>query len=221
MEEHKRVLVIGGHGFIGCHVANLLNKQGHTVGIVDSYRDYNHYWQHNVGEYAKVKPLRVEHAGKADVFNHDILDELGLENTFAKFRPDVVIHLASCPNAKVFQYNAREETETAVQGTLRVLEMCVKYGVHRFVLSSSSMVYGDFKVDEPDEIHKCFPQTLYGTFKLANEFMVKSFTKDNPQLTYSILRPSAVYGTNDVTMRVISQMAKSALFGKGICFMCF
>ena len=210
MEKHKRVLITGGHGFIGCHVSRLLIKQGHTVGIVDSYRDYNHYWQHNVGEYEKVRTLRKDHSGDTEIYETDILDDLGLENAFAKFRPDVVIHLASCPNAKILQFNAREETETAIQGTLRVLEMSVKYNVHRFVLSSSSMVYGNFKVDEPDEIHKCFPQTLYGSYKLANEFMVKSFNKDNPQLTYSILRPSAVYGTNDVTMRVISQMAKSA-----------
>jgi len=210
MEKHKWVLITGGHGFIGCHVSRLLIKQGHTVGIVDSYRDYNHYWQHNVGEYEKVRTLRKDHSGDTEIYETDILNDLGLENAFAKFRPDVVIHLASCPNAKILQFNAREETETAIQGTLRVLEMCIKNAVKRIVLSSSSMVYGNFKVDEPDEIHKCFPQTLYGSYKLANEFMVKSFHKDYPQLEYSILRPSAVYGTNDVTMRVISQMAKSA-----------
>ena len=210
MEKHKRVLLTGGHGFIGCHIANLLNKQGHTVGVVDSYRDYNHYNQHNIGEYEKVLKLRIDHAGKVDLYKVDILDDLGLHEAIMKFSPDVIIHLASCPNAKILQFNAREETSTAIQGTLRVLEMCIKNGVRRIVLSSSSMVYGDFKVDEPDEIHKCFPQTLYGSYKLANEFMVKSFHKDHPQLEYSILRPSAVYGTNDVTMRVISQMAKSA-----------
>ena len=75
MEKHKRVLLTGGHGFIGCHIANLLNKQGHTVGVVDSYRNYNHYNQHNIGEYEKVLKLRIDHAGKVDLYKVDILDE--------------------------------------------------------------------------------------------------------------------------------------------------
>ena len=177
MEKHKRVLLTGGHGFIGCHIANLLNNQGHTVGVVDSYRDYNHYNQHNIGEYEKVLKLRIDHAGKVDLYKVDILDDLGLHEAFMKFSPDVVIHLASCPNAKILQFNAREETSTAIQGTLRVLEMCIKNGVRRIVLSSSSMVYGDFKVDEPDEIKKKLIEQVYKRVRWRESIMKVSKSK--------------------------------------------
>ena len=126
---------------------------------------------------------------------------------------DIVIHLASCPNARMLLRNVEQETKTAVDGTLKILQLCVKYKVKRIVFASSSMVYGDFMSDAPDELHLTNPKTLYGSYKLAGEQMIKTFNKDYG-LEYCILRPSAIYGTRDMIIRVISQMAKS-MFEKG------
>jgi nucleoside-diphosphate-sugar epimerase len=205
MEKYK-VLITGGHGFIGCYIANNLNAKGHTVGVIDNYTDYKCY---DKKEYKRVIKQRILHANAA-TFVGNIFNS---EDTFKFFQPDIVIHLASCPNARMLLRNVEQETKTAVDGTLKILQLCVKYKVKRIVFASSSMVYGDFMSDAPNELHLTNPKTLYGSYKLAGEQMIKTFNKDYG-LEYCILRPSAIYGTRDMIIRVISQMAKS-MFEKG------
>ena len=205
MEKYK-VLITGGHGFIGCYIANNLNAKGHTVGVIDNYTDYKCY---DKKEYKRVIKQRILHANAA-TFVGNIFNS---EDTFKFFQPDIVIHLASCPNARMLLRNVEQETKTAVDGTLKILQLCVKYKVKRIVFASSSMVYGDFMSDAPDELHLTNPKTLYGSYKLVGEQMIKTFNKDYG-LEYCILRPSAIYGTRDMIIRVISQMAKS-MFEKG------
>ena len=205
MEKYK-VLITGGHGFIGCYIANNLNAKGHTVGVIDNYTDYKCY---DKKEYKRVIKQRILHANAA-TFVGNIFNS---EDTFKFFQPDIVIHLASCPNARMLLRNVEQETKTAVDGTLKILQLCVKYKVKRIVFASSSMVYGDFMSDAPNELHLTNPKTLYGSYKLASEQMIKTFNKDYG-LEYCILRPSAIYGTRDMIIRVISQMAKS-MFEKG------
>lgn len=205
MEKYK-VLITGGHGFIGCYIANNLNAKGHTVGVIDNYTDYKCY---DKKEYKRVIKQRILHANAA-TFVGNIFNS---EDTFKFFQPDIVIHLASCPNARMLLRNVEQETKTAVDGTLKILQLCVKYKVKRIVFASSSMVYGDFMSDAPNELHLTNPKTLYGSYKLVGEQMIKTFNKDYG-LEYCILRPSAIYGTRDMIIRVISQMAKS-MFEKG------
>ena len=205
MEKYK-VLITGGHGFIGCHIVNNLNAKGHKVCVVDNYTDYKCY---DKKEYKRVLKQRILHANAA-TFVGNIFNS---EDPFKYFQPDIVIHLASCPNARMLLRNVEQETKTAVEGTLKILQLCVKYKVKRIVFASSSMVYGDFMSDAPNELHLTNPKTLYGSYKLAGEQMIKTFNKDYG-LEYCILRPSAIYGTRDMIIRVISQMAKS-MFEKG------
>ena len=205
MEKYK-VLITGGHGFIGCHIANNLNAKGHTIGVIDNYTDYKCY---DKKEYKRVIKQRILHANAA-TFVGNIFNS---EDTFKFFQPNIVIHIASCPNARMLLRNVEQETKTAVDGTLKILQLCVKYKVKRIVFASSSMVYGDFMSDAPDELHLTNPKTLYGSYKLVGEQMIKTFNKDYG-LEYCILRPSAIYGTRDMIIRVISQMVKS-MFEKG------
>jgi len=203
MEKYK-VLITGGHGFIGCHIANNLNAKGHTVGVIDNYTDYKCY---DKKEYKRVIKQRKKYAKADNIYSIDILK---CETVFESFKPDIVIHLASCPNASMLLGNTEHETTTAITGTLKILQLCVKHKVKRIVYASSSMVYGDFLTEAPDEFHPTDPKTLYGSYKLAGEQMIKTFNKDYG-LEYCILRPSAIYGTRDMIIRVISKMAKSAM----------
>ena len=63
MEKYK-VLITGGHGFIGCHIANNLNAKGHTVGVIDNYTDYKCY---DIEEAKRVIKQRIEHANAASL----------------------------------------------------------------------------------------------------------------------------------------------------------
>lgn len=202
--ENYKILITGGHGFIGCHISHILKKLGHTVGVIDNYTDYKYY---DIKLYRKILAQRIKYAKADNIYLRDILK---CETVFESFKPDIVIHLASCPNANMLLGNTEQETKTAITGTLKILQLCVKHKVKRIVYASSSMVYGDFLTEAPDEFHPTNPKTLYGSYKLAGEQMIKTYNKDWG-LEYSILRPSAIYGTRDMIIRVISKMAKSAM----------
>lgn len=207
-----KILILGGHGFIGCHTSAILKKLNHTVCAVDCYHTYHTYTEK---EYHSVLPQRILHANADYSYNVKIEDEHGLSNVFEMFKPDVVIHLATYPNAKMVQRNLIDAANNMLSATANILVQCKTYQVKRLVFASSSMVYGDFLMDAPDENHVCNPQTLYGSFKLQGEHMVKLWARDTG-MEYVILRPSALYGTRDMIIRIISQMTINCLKNKTI-----
>jgi nucleoside-diphosphate-sugar epimerase len=98
-----------------------------------------------------------------------------------------------------------------IAATAIALDLCVQHRVERFVLASSSMVYGDFGEfnGAPNEDAVCNPLTLYGSYKLQCERMCKIWHNEHG-LEYALLRPSALYGTRDMVVRVISKMTVNA-----------
>ena len=88
--------------------------------------------------------------------------------------------------------------------------MCVKHKVQKIVYASSSMVYGEFNNQIPDEDVVPRPNTLYGSYKRQGEIMCKIWNREYG-LDYVIMRPSALYGEKDTITRVISQMLRSVL----------
>ena len=203
----SKILILGGHGFIGCHTSHILKQKKHEVGIIDCYHQYYTFpdW-----EYQPVLAQRKEWANEDRAFIGRIEDEKFMANAFQKFNPDIVIHLATYPNAQMVKRNAIDATNNMITSLVTVLNLCVKHSVKRIVFSSSSMVYGDFQTDAPDEDHPTNPLTLYGSYKLQGEKMCKIWQREFG-LEYAIMRPSALYGTRDMIVRVISQMAKNCL----------
>jgi len=203
------VLILGGHGFIGHHTARELTDLGHRVGVVDRYHQYGDYqdW-----EYWPVVEQRIKFMGDHVLFKGDVADATFMDQAFAAFQPNVVIDLATYPNAKMVKKNVVDATTNMIAATAIALDLCVKYSVKRFVLASSSMAYGDFGAFDgaPNEDVVCNPLTLYGSYKLQCERMCKIWNKEHG-LEYSILRPSALYGTRDMVVRVISKMTVAAL----------
>jgi nucleoside-diphosphate-sugar epimerase len=206
------ILILGGHGFIGHHVAKQLIDLDNKVFIVDIHHNYNEYqdW-----EFYPVLNQRMSFIGIHQYWKYDVLDSPKLESVFEKTQPDIVIDLATYPNAKMVKKNVVDATMNMVAATAVALDLCVKYNVKRFVLASSSMVYGDFGGTTPDENFPCNPLTLYGSYKLQCERMCQIWNKEHG-LEYSILRPSALYGTRDMVVRVVSKMTVSAYTSKKI-----
>ena len=204
-----KILLLGGHGFIGHHIAQQLLNQGHEISTVDIHHTYGEYqsW-----EYQPVLDQRLEHMGHHTHFNVDVCDLHGMTQVFETVRPNVVVDMATYPNAKMVQKNVVDATVNMVAATAIALDLCVQYHVNRFVLASSSMVYGDFGAFDgaPNEDVECNPLTLYGSYKLQCERMCKIWHQ-NHGLEYTLLRPSALYGTRDMVVRVISKMTVSAL----------
>lgn len=201
------ILILGGHGFIGSHTARILTDAGHSVSTVDIHHQYGEYqdW-----EYQPVLNQRLEYMGLHTHYYGDVCEAAFMDSVFARSMPQVVIDLATYPNAKMVKKNVVDATINMVAATAVALDLCAKYKVQRFVLASSSMVYGEFGGTTPDETANCNPLTLYGSYKLQCEQMCKIWHKEHG-IEYAILRPSALYGTRDMVVRVISKMTVDAI----------
>lgn len=201
------ILILGGHGFIGHHTAKILTDAGNNVATVDIHHTYGEYpdW-----EYSPILAQRLAYMGNHTHYHGDVTDPVFMNSVFASEKFNVVIDLATYPNAKMVKKNVVDATSNMITATAIALELCAKYGVKRFVLASSSMAYGEFQSAAPDETAICNPLTLYGSYKLQCEQMCKIWQKEEG-LEYTILRPSALYGTRDTVVRVISKMLVSAI----------
>ena len=133
-----------------------------------------------------------------------------MEQTFEDFKPDRVIHVATYPNARMVKRNVLDATNNMITATAYILDLCVRHKVQKIVYASSSMVYGEFDNNIPDENVVPKPNTLYGSYKRQGEIMCKIWHREHG-LDYVIMRPSALYGEKDTITRVISQMLKSVL----------
>ena len=135
-----RVLVTGCAGFIGSRVAALLVDQGHEVRGIDNLSDaYD----------VRMKHWRVENLlapNSIDWVNGDITDRDPVSKLVSEFEPGAVINLAARAGVRQSIDNPWAYYETNVTGTLNLLEACKDAGVSRFLLASSSSVYGNNKM---------------------------------------------------------------------------
>ena len=202
-----KILVLGGYGFIGSHICQQLKAEGHTIGIVDCYHQYYTFpsW-----EYYPVLSQRKEIAQTDKEYIGQIENLQFLEQAFEDFKPDRVIHVATYPNARMVKRNVSDATQNMVTATAYVLDLCVKHKVDKITFASSSMVYGDFNNEIPDETVTPKPNTLYGSYKRQGELMCEIWNREHG-LDYVIMRPSALYGEKDAIVRVISQLLKGAV----------
>lgn len=207
-----RILICGGHGFIGNNITYKLIHQGHDVTVVDNH---NHYNETPNWEYNEVLSTRLNYIGTHKFHTIDVTDSTALDAVFEEVKPELVIYLATYPNARMVKRNVVDATHNMVGAVATTLDLCVKYKIKRFVMASSSMVYGDFGETAPVETINCNPLTLYGSYKLQGEQMCKIWHKEYG-LEYTLLRPSAIYGERDVIVRAISKMTVSALTTKTI-----
>jgi len=143
-----RVLVTGCAGFIGSRVSALLVEQGHEIRGIDNLSDaYD----------VRMKDWRVENLLKSNSVewvNGDITDRDQVNDLVSEFKPDAIINLAARAGVRQSIENPWVYYETNVTGTLNLLEACKDAGVTRFLLASTSSVYGENKMpfDEEAEI---------------------------------------------------------------------
>ena len=114
-----RVLLSGGAGFIGSHVAEHLLERGHEAVIVD---DFSSCKRENVPEGARF-------------FKVDICS--GCAEVFQQFRPEVLCHQAAQVDVRRSVREPDFDAGVNFLGTIRLLHNCVKYGVGRAIFASS------------------------------------------------------------------------------------
>lgn len=202
-----KILVTGGKGFIGSKIVEMLSNDAHHLIVVDNHDTYGIM---TTEELHKLYDWRTRNwkAKNVTLINGDVLDRLVCLKAFSH-NPDIVIHLATYPRAKIVDRDPILGIPKVINTTTNLLWHAEKFGVRKFVYVSSSMVYGDF-VDGMKEDGKTKPKNIYGEAKLTGERLVKLFAKrDN--LNYNIIRPSGVYGPGDMPDRVVSKFFDKAM----------
>ncbi|MGR3762797.1 NAD-dependent epimerase/dehydratase family protein [Rossellomorea sp. NS-SX7] len=170
-----KILVTGGGGFIGSQLVETLLAAGHTPIILDNFSNGR---KENLPE-------------GVTCYNRNLLSDK-VEKIFKKEKPDIVMHLAAQVSVAKSLENPAEDAAVNVLGTVRLLGYSVKYGVKKFIFSSSSAVYGT--TDEVlTEDAATSPISFYGTSKLVSESYIKLFGTSYG-LPYTILRYANVYG---------------------------
>ena len=207
-----KILVTGGKGFIGSKIVEMLSIEGHQVTVVDNEDTYGIMSQHELQKLYKWR-MRNWVTKNVQFIPGDVLDRLVCLKAFS-YHPDIVIHLATYPRAKIVDSDPILGVPKVINTTTNLLWHAEKFGVRKFVYVSSSMVYGDF-VDGTKEDAKTKPKNIYGEAKLAGERLVKLFSKRDG-LNYNIIRPSGVYGPGDMPDRVVSKFFENAMQGKAI-----
>jgi len=166
----KRVLVIGGAGYIGSHIVDALCEAGHDVTVFDNLSSG---FKENVND-------------KAALIIGNILNDDDLEEVFVKGF-DAVFHFAALKSVGDSMQHADQYALNNIVGTLNVLNKMVKYGVRSFIFSSSAAVYGAPKYLPMDESHPLSPESFYGFTKLEIERFLDWYSKIH-QINFAALR---------------------------------
>jgi len=173
-----KVLITGGAGFIGSHIAEEILKRKEECEVVI---------------YDNLSVGKKENIPKGCAFiKGDIRDKENLIKAMKNV--DIVFHNAAFVSIRGSFEKVGETLESNFVGTLNVLEACVECGVKKIIFASSMDVYGEPEYVPVDEEHPLKTKSPYGLSKITGELLCKLF-KDNHELDYIVLRYFNTYGT--------------------------
>lgn len=173
------ILVTGGAGYIGSHTCVELLKNNHSIIIVDNLINSR------IRTIDRIKDI----SGKnVNFYEIDVTDEDKVEMVFENHKIDGVIHFAglkavgeSIEKPLMYYYNN-------LVSTMVLSKLCIKYGVNKFVFSSSATVYGDNKVPFIETMDLLPTTNPYGEAKAISERILTDIARANPNISVSLLR---------------------------------
>lgn len=167
------VLVTGGAGFIGSHVADALLARGDTVVIVD---DMNEYYDVRIKHFNLEFLDKTHGSSKCHVYFGSICDEKLMNEIFEREKPTHICHLAARAGVRASIDDPFIYVHTNVEGTTRMLDMARLHDCKNFVYASSSSVYGSSPksiLSEEDVVEK--PVSPYAATKKSTELLAFTF----------------------------------------------
>ena len=183
-------LVTGAAGFIGAHVAEMLVEQGHTVVGVDNLNDaYDvRMKEHRL---RKLQALPGFEFVRDDISDKQILTP---HSSLVTHHFDAVINLAARAGVRASVENPWAFVETNVLGTLNLLELCRQRGIGKFILASTSSIYGaNAPLPTPESADSDHPLQPYAASKKSAEVLCHSY-HSLYGLDVSVVRYFTVYG---------------------------
>lgn len=175
----SNILVTGGAGFIGSHLAEELSSK-HNVVVVDDLF---------LGRESNLKKIK----SKIKFYNNDYCDADFIRNLINKHKIDYVYHFAGWSSAPMFDEKEAEGYEVNIVGFARLLRACLNTTVKRVLYASTSSMYG--AIDVQEESAKVFPPNFYSITKYAMEHTARLFYE--------------IYGLESIGFRFFSVYGKN------------
>ena len=173
----RHVLVTGGAGFIGSHLADAFLERGDRVSIIDNL---------STGDLRNLNP-------NAEFHEADLREERTME-LVRSLKPDVVSHHAAQIDVRHSVADPAVDAEINIVATIRLLQASLDAGVTRFVFASTGgAIYGEPVTTPQDEEHPAHPLSPYGCAKLAVEHYMHYFREIHGLSTVA-LRYANIYG---------------------------
>jgi len=174
----KNILITGGAGYIGSHIAEILLKKRKKVFLIDNL---------STGHRKLINK-------KAKFFKLDIHNKNKVKKIIEKYHIDSIIHLAANLIIGEGQKKPKKYYKNNVLGTKKLLDASRKTNVKNFIFSSTAAIYkeGQYKVSEKSLIK---PKSIYGKTKIKAENLIKKFGRKN-KINYCILRYFNIAGSS-------------------------
>lgn len=196
----KNVLVTGGLGFIGSHLAEFLTKKNYNVTVFDRYNSNNNWGNLENSEYKNDIKIIL-----GDIRDYDSTLK-SLKNI------DTIFHLAALIGIPYSYVSPLAYIKTNIEGTYNILEAAKEKNIGQTIITSTSETYGTAIKTPMDETHPLRAQSPYAASKIAADQISMSYHKSFGQ-NIKIIRPFNAYGPRQSNRAVIPTII-SQLMGK-------
>jgi len=174
-----KILITGGAGFIGSHLADLLVNEKHHVMALDNL---------SLGTRENIRHLA--HRRHFAFVKEDLLRLDRLKKIFQKNKFNAVFHLAANSDIAASAANPEMDLHHTFLTTWNTLECCRLFDVKKFVFASSSAVYGDARKKLAEETGPLSPVSYYGAGKLAAEAFISAYSSMNNLQSWIVRFPN-------------------------------
>ena len=204
----KRVIIIGGAGFIGSNLCDYLLDDENEVVCIDNFDDYYD------------KNIKVANLKYAKTFEKFILIENDIRN-HEKFinrfsgKYDAIVNLAAKPGVRYSISNKNECYENNIYALKSSLELLKKLEIKKYIFSSSSTIYGNKSIPFLESDENLIPLNPYAEVKLESEQYGKTFAEKN-KIDFFSLRFFSVYGQRMRPDLLLYKITKSLLTNEKI-----
>jgi UDP-glucuronate 4-epimerase len=198
------LLVTGGAGFIGSHCCERARRDGHSVTVIDEFNDFY--------DPAIKRATAAELAAQGvTIVEGDIRDAAAVDRLFTGQPVDAVIHIAARAGVRPSIQDPALYVNTNVHGTLNLLESCRRHGTRKFLLASTSSIYGvNPKVPFSEEDPVFSTLSPYAATKLCCEQLGSNYSRLY-DMQVMCLRFFTVYGPRQRPDLAIHKFAKRLL----------
>lgn len=176
-----KILLSGGAGFIGSHLAEELLALGHHIVCADDL---------SLGSLRNIASLKGRR--RFEFVKLDLRDLNKVSALFKKHRFAAVFHLAANSDIQAGERDMERDLGRTFLTTFNLLRCMERFGVKQFVFASSSAVYGELKGKLSEDSGPLFPISYYGAAKLASEAYITAFCRQCGAKAWIIRFPNVI-----------------------------